>query len=156
MSEQGRGVEAKTEYLAAVKNNPAYAEAHHRLGVALSAEGDKANAVGHWREAVRFKPDYAKALNDLAWSLATDKNPAIRDGVEAVRFAECADLATSHKNPNAVDTLAAAQAECGRFAEAVVTAQKAAELASAGKNEKLAADIRARAELYRAGKPFRE
>ncbi len=156
LMDQNQNREAKTNFLAALQSQSEYPEAHHRLGVILASEGDKMNALLHWREAVRLKPDYAKALNDLAWTLATDKNPAIRNGAEAVRFAELANTMTRSKNPNALDTLAAAYAQAGRYPEAVTTAQKAAELATAGKNEKLAEDIRARAELYRTERPYRE
>jgi hypothetical protein len=58
---------------------------------------------------------------------------------------------TQWHDGNILDTLAAALAECGRFAEAVEHAQKAEALAP----ENLRADIRAHVQLFRSGKPFR-
>jgi len=53
-------------------------------------------------------------------------------------------------------TLAAALAETGRFPEAVSTAEKAADLATAAGQKDIAAANRKMIEFYRAGKPFRE
>ena len=56
-----------------------------------------------------------------------------------------------------LDTLAAAYASAGRFDQAQQVAQAALKLASAGRpGEPLAPDIRARLELFRKGKPYRE
>ena len=46
------------------------AEAHHKLGIALYAEGRRADAIQHYREALRLKPDSAVVHNNLAVVLA--------------------------------------------------------------------------------------
>jgi hypothetical protein len=56
----------------------------------------------------------------------------------------------------ALDTLAAAYAEAGRFGEAIKTASQAIDLATAAGDEKLAQIIRGRVVLYRQGVPYRE
>jgi hypothetical protein len=58
--------------------------------------------------------------------------------------------------PGTLDTLAAAYADAGRFADAVTAARKAEELALAAGLKDLAADIHKRLLLYQAGKPYRE
>ena len=64
-------------------------------------------------------------LNNLAWSLATNPDPALRDGPLAVHYAEKACQLTGGQKTVCLGTLAAAYAEAGRFDEAVATAQKA-------------------------------
>lgn len=55
-----------------------------------------------------------------------------------------------------LDTLAAAYAEAGRFAEAVATAEEAVALAKSAQQPALADDIQSHLALYRAGKSYRE
>jgi hypothetical protein len=55
-----------------------------------------------------------------------------------------------------LDTLAAAYAEVGWFAEALSTARQALELATQQKDAVLADAVRARIALYAAGKAFHE
>jgi hypothetical protein len=59
-------------------------------------------------------------------------------------------------NPNALDTLAAAYAEMGRFADAVQTAQSAVQAANAEGQTNLVAEINSRLKLYQSQQVFRE
>src|SRR5262249_33220854 len=61
----------------------------------------------------------------LSWILATDPNPEVRNGAEAVRMAERACQLTEFKNARMLLTLAAAYAEAGRKNEGIALAQKA-------------------------------
>ncbi len=55
-----------------------------------------------------------------------------------------------------VDTLAAAYAEAGQYADAVRTQEGAiARLRAAGKDDEVA-DYQSRLDLYRAGRPYRQ
>ena len=92
----------------------------------------------------------------MAWNLATQSESRLRDGPVAVRLAARAVELTRTNNVGALDTLAAAYAEAGRFTEAVATAQTAAALALAAGQSPLAADIQKRRQGYEAGRPFRE
>ena len=69
-------------------------------------------------------------------------------------MAEKAVHLTKEKSPELLDTLAAAYAEAGRFAEAVATASGAADLASSSRQTDLAGVIRARLEYYKNKKPY--
>jgi hypothetical protein len=60
------------------------------------------------------------------------------------------------KQPNALDTLTAAYAEMGRFADAVQTAQSAVQAASAQGQSNLVAEINSRLQLYQSQQAFRE
>ena len=71
------------------------------------------------------------AKNNLAWILATDPDDTIRDAKSALKLSEEVNQKTGHKNFATLDTLAAAQAESGQFAEAVKTINKAIKSARA-------------------------
>ena len=58
-------------------------------------------------------------------------------------------------NPVVLGTLAAAYAECGRFSEAVDTAQRALQLADSQSNTALVGALRSQIALYQAGTPLR-
>jgi len=132
------------------------AEAHGKLASALALEGNTAQAATHYAEAIRLDANSPVRMNNLAWIRATSEDPRVRDGSEAVRLAQRACQLTGHREVNTLDTLAAAYAEAGRFAEAVQTARQALDLATQEKTLDLAESIQARIRLYEAGKPFRE
>ena len=102
--------------------------------------------------AIRLEPDFASALNSKAWLLSTAPEGAVRDGVEAIRLAERALLLVSY--PEHRDTLAAAYAEAGRFAEAVTMQETEIFRLNATGRVLLLPAYRARLDLYRVGRPF--
>ena len=79
----------------------------------------------------------------------------MRDGEQALRWAQSSAQATDHQNVGVLDTLAAAYAEVGRFEDAVTTAEKAIKLALAGRLKKQAKQTQQRLELYQNGRPCR-
>ena len=150
---QGRIEEAITRYLEAVKIEPHNAEGHYYLGGALARQRGFAAATAQLRLALEFKPDYAAAANDLAWILATETNATIRNVDEAIRLATRACELTTNQEALYLDTLGAAYAESGRFAEAMATAQQAVTVARAGGDAGLAARLEQRLIDYRARRP---
>ena len=68
---------------------------------------------------IRSRPSDTNLLNDTAWILATNPNASVRDGAEAVELAQRAVKLSGGQEPAILDTLAAAYAEAGRFADAV-------------------------------------
>jgi len=128
---------------------------HLPIALALLAQpGQDARAAEHMRQAVLDQPDDPDALNALAWLLATSPDPAVRDGAAAVRAAARAVAVTRGRDPNVLDTQAAALATAGRYAEAVAAASGAGELAARAGVDSLVAPIRARLALYRSGRAF--
>jgi hypothetical protein len=115
--------------------------------------------VGTWRDdrtlcvhALAVTRDNFKAAANLAWLLATSPDPEQRDAAAALRFAgQAADL-TAYRNPNVLDTLAAAHAEAGRFADAAAWQRRAIQLAPPGARQEFVE----RLALYQAGRPYRE
>jgi Tfp pilus assembly protein PilF len=152
----GRDDEAGAHYRKAAELQPDYMDARNNLGVFLYQCGRVPEAIAQWREVLRSYPDNTSALSQLAAVLATASDASQRNGREAVDLARRAAKLTGNQDPAILDILAAAQAEAGRFAEAVQTAKKALDLATQQKNESLAKSIMAKIGLYEAGTPFRE
>jgi spermidine synthase len=134
---------------------PLYAAALVAEGRDLSRVGRHETARDKYLEAIRVSPNLAQAYNNLAEILATHPDPKLRNGLQAVGYAQKARQLTGGKNPWALETLAAAYAEAGRFGEAVKTAQLAINIAQSDGESELAQRI-AQYELprYRQGKPF--
>ena len=94
------------------------------------------------------------ALISLAWVYATNENTNLRNGPVAVQLAQRACGLTGYKNPDMLDTLAAAYAEAGSFRRAVITAEKALDLAVLSGQKELAEKIQRHLGLYKAGKAY--
>jgi len=153
---RGQLVAAISQFRKALKIEPALANAHGNLGTALSKHGKIDEAMVHWRERVRLQPNDAPAVNQLAWAMATCPEPSIRNGAEAVELAQWAVLLSHSREPVPMNTLAAAYAQAGRFAEATKTAQKALGLAARQEDQALAESIKTKIALYEAHTPFVE
>jgi cytochrome c-type biogenesis protein CcmH/NrfG len=153
---QGRLDEAVFHFNEALRQIFQYPEAHVELAMVLSEQHKTAEAISHYRSALRFSPNDARALNNLAWILAADPHPEIRNGAEAVRLAGRACVVTHHSEPFFLGTLADAYAEAGRFEEAAATAQKAHDLAVAQGLDKVAAKNLELLELYRSHRAYHE
>jgi Flp pilus assembly protein TadD len=155
VTDDGRLNEAIAHYRKALEFRPDYAVAHDKLGYALTVCGNVGEALVHYRKALEINPDFAEALNNTAWILATHPDSKFRDGPQAVNLALRA-LKLSTTDTGVLDTLAAAYAEAGRFAEAVQTARKAVDLAKQQGHQALADSIQAKLRLYEVGTPFHE
>ena len=147
---------ARPHYQAAVDLNPDFLEAHVQLGAALAEAKDLGGAVAHWRQALRLRPDWPELMNNLAWVLASNPDPKVRDGAAAVQLAERVCALAGSNSPSFLDTLGAAYAEAGRYADAVNTAERAGALADAARQTNAAARFRSHLELYRQGRACRE
>jgi tetratricopeptide (TPR) repeat protein len=156
LAAKGRFDEAIENYRKAIQINSNHPEIFFHLGMTFGQLGRTREAVAQYREALRLNPSLVGALNNLAWILATSPDEGLRNGAEAVRLAERACELTHYGQPLFIGTLAAAYAECGRFPEAVTTAEKAERLATRAGLTPVAAKNRQLLELYRAGKPYQE
>jgi len=154
---QGRPDAAIDRFQAALAIAPDDANLHFRISMALLVRGGSATeAVSHLREAIRLNPDWPQPLNALAWLLATSPDPSVRDGEEALRLASRAVELTASRDPQVLDTRAAAQAASGRFVEAVTTERDAIQLASRSPADRLAPAMRERLKLYQRGLAYQE
>jgi len=124
------------------------------LGEAFYFRGEVDQALIHFQEASRLDPPLG--LSAAAWVMATTSNPKFLNGAKAVNLAKLANQMTSYRQPEHLDTLAAAYAEAGNFPEAIRTAELAAELARAAGKTDLDREIQPRLALYRQGRPYRD
>ena len=95
-----------------------------------------------------------RCLINFTWLLAAHEDAAIRGAHSAVEIGERAvDVCRGQDTEVlALDALAAAYANAGRFQDAVQIAEKALAMAPA---DQLRRDLLERAGLYRRGAPFR-
>ena len=152
---QGKTSEAILHLEKALELRPNRPDTHEYLGYALMVAGRGDEAIQHFYEALRLSPAFVPALKGLAWIRATHPTANWRNADEAVRLAERAAQLTSYKDAQALDILAAAFAEAGRFDEAVRIGEQARNLALAANQTELARKIVDHLDLYRLGLPCR-
>ncbi|HUU43594.1 MAG TPA: tetratricopeptide repeat protein, partial [Planctomycetota bacterium] len=150
-----RADEAEKHFKRALEIDPEFYLAHESLGRLMTRRKKYAEAVGHYRAALKISPRYESARDSLAWLLATAPDAEVRNGAEAVRHAEIACKSTGNRNPGFLLTLAAAQAEAGRFDEATQTAGTVLDMALEAGNEGLTGTARACIERFRQKEPIR-
>jgi tetratricopeptide (TPR) repeat protein len=150
----GRIAEAIPHFEAFLRMVPGSADGHYALGSLYSTQGKIADALAQWGAVLGIDPNHVAALNQRARVLAAGPD-GVRNGAEAVELAERAVRLTGGQEPLVLDTLAAALAEAGRFAEAVETEQRAADLARQRNDAQLVETLNARVALYEARTPLR-
>lgn len=130
-------------------NDPSY-----RVGLAgvLRHVGKLTEMKAAYEEALALRE--AAVQIAFAWELATNASDAVRDGARAVSLVEEV-VAVGARDPDTLDTLAAAYAEVQRFDDALKVATEAADVARKSGREELAQAIESRAALYGDKKPFR-
>jgi Flp pilus assembly protein TadD len=155
-SQQGQWTAAEYAYVLMLGNNPNDFNSHLGLVTTLPHLGRSNEVKSHLQAAVQNCPDEPEALNNLAWTLATSGTADLRDGSQAVKYAERACKLTGNLKTVVVGTLAAAYAEAGRFEDAIATAQKACDLAAKNGETNLRQRNQELLELYRQHQAYHE
>jgi tetratricopeptide (TPR) repeat protein len=142
-------------YLAALEVGALDPSIHESLAAVQLKRGDLAGALDRLRRVCELDPNDAETRVFLAWRLATNRDEKIRDGKGAIEYAKEACELTNWTHAGALDALAAAYAECGRWPDAVETARKAV---AAGKKlgPQAEAALGRRLEMYEREQAFRE
>lgn len=158
---------AVEHYRQAVRFQWDYPVRHLDLAKMLVLQGAYADAVAALEDAMRCTKSPA-VIDALAWLLATCPDDDLRDPARALKLAAHVAVVRQPEtdNPVFLDTLAAAHAANGDFAEAAAVASRAVgrardAAAAAGGSaatayEQLADSIEARRQLYLAGQPCRD
>ena len=153
-ADQGKYDQAIADFDRAIEFNPDYTIAFVNRGEAYRQTGEYDRSIADYDQAIRLDPDKVIAVNNKAWVLATARKSYIRDGQEAVRLAQ--EAVRLNDNPGFRDTLAAAYAEAGQFADAVAEQERVIEMAQAAGFEHHLTEFQSRLDLYRRRQPYRE
>jgi tetratricopeptide (TPR) repeat protein len=153
---RGNAADAVEHFRAAITVNPHLAGACLDLALNLLRQGKHKAALSLLQAGVAYQSSDVRALEITAQLLATDPDPAVRNGKKAVELALRGAELNGGRRAEILDTLAAAYAEAGQFPDAVGAATAARDLAAAAGQPELAADIQRRLDLFRAGKAFHE
>jgi tetratricopeptide (TPR) repeat protein len=158
---EGQWQNAIPHFEQALRLDPALARAQHNLAIAyfqkgldLEHAGQIPEAVGEYAAALRLNPDFPEALQHSAWIAATDARPQLRNGAEAMKMAARACQLTGDNRPSMLLTLAAADAEMGRYKEALTTIDQAEKVARAEGAAGFDATARPLRAAFAAGRPF--
>lgn len=150
--QEGKIDEAAAQFRKALESDPNNPDAHLYLGLCLFQLGEMAEAKSQYEQALKINSGDPQIQNNLAWLLAACPVASLRDGNEAVELALESNEITGGTDPAILHTLAAAQAQDGRYSEAVQTAQQAFSLAQAQTNSALAKQLQDELKFYSAGK----
>jgi Tfp pilus assembly protein PilF len=153
---QGNDKEAIYHYYEALRIDSNYTGAYYNLGKIFANQGKTEKAILFYRKALDSNPDMTQALYNLSWITATHKNQKFRNGIKAIELAEKLCKITQYNQPLALDALAAAYAEAGKFNAAVLTAQKALKLALLYGPKELVLGLKKRLQLYQGKRPYRQ
>ena len=116
--------------------------------------GKHAEAIADLELVLQQRPDEDRALNNLAWVLATSPEDQLRNGRRAVKLAQKACKLTEYKQSYILSTLAAAYAERGDFETAKKWSKKALELGAGDKE--VDDQLKQEWQSYKRKKPWRE
>jgi len=128
--------------------------ASNQMGGILNQRGQVDEAIQHWQKALQIRPQYLPAQNNLAWVLATNPDPSLRNGGKAIQLALQANQFTGGTNLLILRTLAAAYAGAGQFTNALMTAGQALQLAATEQNMTMIKSLQAQMKLYESGQPL--
>ncbi|HZR79413.1 MAG TPA: tetratricopeptide repeat protein [Chthoniobacterales bacterium] len=145
--------EAIVHFQKALEIQPDYIGASNDLGVALASKGELKRAIEAWKQTLSFDPENADANNNIAWIRATASDAGVRDGREALEFAQRA-IRFGGENPIVLRTLAAAQGENGAFAEAIATCKRGEELAKRIGDTEMEQNLHVCEESFERGEPL--
>lgn len=139
----------------ALGDDESLVQARAVLADLLIARGAHAEARRELERARASAPDDEAIALALAWLLATAPDGAARDGVRAVEIARTLVAGRDAPHPQALDTLAAALAEAGRFDEARAMQERALAIVRREGPAEIVGELEDRLARYGRGEPFR-
>ena len=131
---------------------------------AFAGYGDRANtyialddypkAINDFNSCINLLPNYPRWFNAEAWIYATCSQETVRNGKKALELAKRACELSKWQDAEYIDTLAAAEAEVGKFDDAVKYEQQAIDATKAANAN--ASDLEKHMSFYLKQKPFRD
>ena len=153
---QGNEKEAIVHYNEALKYNPKYAGTYYNLGKVYINQNKIEIGIQFYKKALKLNPEMTQVLYNLSWLLASHENEKYRNGKEALVLAKELCKITQNSQPLALDALAAAYAETGKFDAAALTAKKGLKIALNQGPKELVLGLKKRLELYQERRPYRK
>ena len=150
---KGNHALAIADYSEAIKLSPTRGMYYRNRGTVLQDRRECAKALADYEEAVKIDAKDASALDSAAWIMSTTPDTKVRNGKRAVEWATKACELTQWKNATYIDTLAAAHAEDGDFAQAVRRQEEALAYPEFDKTD--GKNARSRLKLYKSKKAVR-
>jgi tetratricopeptide (TPR) repeat protein len=135
--QRGNADKALADFDAAIRLNPRDSLAWRVRGATWASKDEYGKALEDFNEALRVDPFNVDALNHRASFAAGSKQPAYRNGKQAVADATRACELTNWKEGRYLGTLAAAYSEQGDFAAALNWIAQAIELTPEGQRKYL-------------------
>ena len=105
LASKGKMEAAIANWQKALAIDPNFGQALCNLGNAMFMQGKIPEALARWRKGLSLEPNALAVLNQAAWVLATNPDAAIRNGAEAVQFAERAVQLSGAQVPALLGTL---------------------------------------------------
>jgi tetratricopeptide (TPR) repeat protein len=174
----GQPERAALSFGQAIALAPGRAQFHENHARALEAAGRYDDALAAYRAALERDGGSIRALRGLAWLLATHPDPSLRDGKQAIRFAEAGGRLTGtakggecpktagtakggecpktadFRSPELLEALAAGLAADGQIAAAREAIARAIELAQVAKRDDLVERYRTLERRFARGEAF--
>jgi len=149
---KGEYANAAAQFAYAQLLRPDLEQIVERLRDALAAAGSTPGAL---KQLAQIAPDSAILLGNLAWLMATNRGDGLRDGAMAERLARRACTLTSYNDPELLVCWSVAQAEEGRFNDAIATGEKALAIARSRQANAVVELTEEALRAFRAGERFR-
>jgi len=141
----------------AIGLDPKNINAYDSRGYIYSEMGDAGNALADYQHVISLSSDDASGFSSLAWLYATFPKSEVRDGVKALELATKACELSKWKDYYSISALAAAEAETGKFDDAVKHQQQALEMAKADKvGPKMLGEMADALTCYQQKQPYRD
>ncbi len=145
--------QAEPRFRQALEVRDSFPEAYFNLALTLVQLGRAEEALRELNAGLAQDGGNVQAALAVAWSLATDPDPAVRRPEIAGGLADQIRASTGLA-PSVADVQAAAYAAAGRFDRAVALAEEGLQAAREAGNGTLAGAMEGRLALYRAGRPY--
>ena len=104
---------AQEHFATVIKMDPKYPGVEIAIGLERETEKRPDSAKQLYELALKRSPNSLRALNNLAWLLSTYPDASIRNGSQAVQFAQRAAQLSNRQDATILDTLACSYAEAG-------------------------------------------